>query len=97
MDQDSCEGAVCSEIQAALHDGTCHRLFPNDVRQCVIDTAADAAMNRCGNSREKAMEQAQQSYEKCNTPITPYPQCDQQNETGAIFGCCDSLRDDRIC
>jgi RHS repeat-associated protein len=65
QDLNSCDGAVCSEIQAALNDGTCQRTSPNDVRSCVINEAATSSENRCG-SRENARQRAEALYDQCN-------------------------------
>jgi hypothetical protein len=67
-DDQSCDGAVCAEIQAALHDGGCQRKNGN-VRQCVIDSAAASSAERCGDNLDRARERAEALYNKCNSPI----------------------------
>ena len=67
-DLSSCDGAVCTEIQAALNDGTCQRTSPGDVRSCVINEAANSAQNRCG-SREDARKRAEELYDQCNAKM----------------------------
>jgi YD repeat-containing protein len=69
QDNQTCDGAVCTEIQAYLHDGTCHRKAPGNVKQCVIDGAAASAANRCENGQNEAKQRAEALYEKCNLPI----------------------------
>ena len=68
-DLQTCDGAVCTEIQAALNDGTCQRLYPDRVRDCVIASAAASAKNRCGNDVNQAKSRAQELYSKCNRPV----------------------------
>lgn len=68
-DTQTCDGAVCTEIQAALNDGTCQRLYPDRVRDCVIASAAGSAKNRCGNDVNLAKSRARELYSKCNRPV----------------------------
>jgi len=73
QEEQSCDGAVCTEIQAALNDGTCQRLSPGNVRQCVINSAASSAQERCDDDFGRARQRAEELYDRCNVPIEDVP------------------------
>ena len=73
QEEQSCDGAVCTEIQAALNDGTCQRLSPGNAKQLVILSAAASAQSRCGGDLERARQRAEALYERCNVPIEKVP------------------------